>query len=348
MKFTPFVDKSASLALLPSGSIIAQFERRRTLEGRFNFHAADYVLGSASGSFTAQIDPFRQGVSVINEKMRATRVLPTIDSGENDFTVIKLNYGSDKLYDDYTPFVDKFNLQTINATEGLLALIEGKITAASFSSPDSDHPVIQADKNYIVTDIKDGAIEVFPIRFKAFDNKIFSRSLDPIGHDAKKGIKAHIMAGNETLDQGSDRVANLIEWKPVKNPYSPFVDRGGYFVSSSLSIDIVMPGNSYELLSGSILVPNSKHARGQVISKPTAGGPTPFNEDNYKNRMFLQTSFGHMDKDFERVMLQMSSSKADSERHIPFGFKSAQTGFIFTNGGLNVDSLAYGGLKRDA
>jgi len=37
-----------------------------------------------------------------------------------------------------------------------------------------------------------------------------------------------------------------------------------------------------------------------------------------------------------------------SDRMIPEGFKSARTGFIFTNNGLNVDSIAFGGLRNDA
>ena len=54
----------------------------------------------------------------------------------------------------------------------------------------------------------------------------------------------------------------------------------------------------------------------------------------------------NLDADFKTALLNNVSGS--TEDLIPDGFKSARTGFIFTNNGLNVDSIAFGGLRRDA
>ena len=89
-KYAPFVD----VTVLSGSKTLSRLGLKRSPRpSPYNFHAPGYVTGSASGSFTAEIDAFRQGINVSTKAFRASRVLPVIDSGEDDFTVVKLNYG---------------------------------------------------------------------------------------------------------------------------------------------------------------------------------------------------------------------------------------------------------------
>ena len=62
--------------------------------------------------------------------------------------------------------------------------------------------------------------------------------------------------------------------------------------------------------------------------------------------MFSEKSLEDLDSDFFFTVVENVSGSSD--RMIPEGFKSARTGFIFTNNGINLDSIAFGGMKRDA
>ncbi len=90
------------------------FKRSAVLNQKYNPHSDAYIVGEGSGSFTAQIDPFRQGVSVINDQLRAKTTLPTADSA-----VLELNFGDSPGYLENGPFHDKPNYEAIGATEGL-------------------------------------------------------------------------------------------------------------------------------------------------------------------------------------------------------------------------------------
>ena len=76
----PFVDKAGT----SSGSFFIFDQRKSSRNNKYNPHASGYVLSEGSGSFTAQIDHLRQGVSVINDFFKVKSVLPTFDFGDPD------------------------------------------------------------------------------------------------------------------------------------------------------------------------------------------------------------------------------------------------------------------------
>ena len=58
----------------------AEFPVRPAItDQNYNPHSDAYIIGQGSGSFTAQIDPYRQGVSILTDNQRAKAALPTFD-----------------------------------------------------------------------------------------------------------------------------------------------------------------------------------------------------------------------------------------------------------------------------
>lgn len=356
-KFIPFKDTSAPTVIIPvtgpSSRSLAFFGNRRDRVKQgdaYNPHHPGYISSTASGSYTAEIDAFRQGVSILNEQQRAQRILPVIDGGTDDYSVVQLNFGQPSMIDPATPFVDKANFQSLSASSGLLALIEGRITTESISSPKSDMPLLQVGKGYNVVDQLNGAIQVFPVRFKAFSQKIFSRSLSPMGVDVRPGIRASLCGGNEHFEQGTTQIESII---PIATQGgSPFIDSGFYMkdtfvVSASLGVGEVVNGaaTNFEFTS-SIFISDDKHFNAQSLRRRDSFPFVPFNEEKFRSEQYLSEDLSLADPDLKSTVINNLTGSTD--RFIPAGFKSATTGFIFTNKGLNVDSIAFGGMNRDA
>ena len=338
MKYTPFNDQTMTTGgasvdgKIVSSSIVSFSERTRP-RGKYNPHTPGYVAGSASGSITSEIDRFRQGINISTPKYRNLGMGPAIDSGRDDFTVINLNEGQPKLFDDNTVFADKPSFENVSATDGLLAFVQGTITSADISSPNSDQPILQVSKGYNTTYPFAGAIEVIESKLPIFNNKIYSRSLDPAGNDTRLGIKASFAGGNDYYLKGSDQVQTLIPLtETAQNPYH---DKSNAFVS-------VIFNNT----SSIILTPNDRHRRGLQVKAPSAPSPSPFNETVFINKQIKKAELTtHMEQSMKTALLKLSGS---TDRMIPDGFKSSTTGFIFSNDGINLDSIAYGGLNRNA
>jgi len=338
MKYTPFNDKimttgGASVdGKIVSSSIVSFLERTRP-RGKYNPHAPGYVTGSASGSITSEIDRFRQGINISTPKYRNLGLGGAIDSGRDDFIVVNFNEGQPKLFDDNTAFTDKPNFENIGATDGLLAFARGTITNADISSPNSDQPILQASKGYNVTNPFAGAIEVIESKLPLFNNKIYSRSLDPAGNDTRLGIKASFAGGNDYYLKGSDQVQTLIPLtETAQNPYH---DKSDAFVS--------VASGSATLI---IMTPNDRHRRGMQVKAPSAPATSPFNETVFANKQIKKAELTtHMEQSMKTALLNLSGS---TDRMIPDGFKSSTTGLIFSNNGINLDSIAYGGMNRNA
>jgi hypothetical protein len=320
-----YVDRSAQLP----GSHAEFPIRIGPANQKYNPHSSTYVVGEGSGSFTAQIDQYRQGVSVINDQLKAKAALPVADSA-----VLDLNFGESPGYLENGPFHDKPNFESVGATEGLQSLVEGIITTASFSGIKSDQPIFQAGKRYYVSDLHDGVADNFNVILKSFLPKILTRSLDPLGNDVTKGIKASLTFGNESYLRGVDPVQPLVPIKTFGS--SPYVDK--------VAIMGVNPvdGNP----SGSIALDNRVHSIGESLRYQEVYGPRPFDDSLFENRMFTVKQTSNMSNDMKSAIA--SNISGSTETIIPEGFKSARTGFIFTNNGLNVDSIAFGGLRNDA
>lgn len=298
---------------------------------KYNPHSTTYIVGEGSGSFTAQIDPFRQGVSVLTDAQRAKSSLPvfeTKDAGGEE----KYVFGNSFFSDFSWPFIDKPNMENIGSTEGLLAFAKGNITTASFVPKDFE--VVQANKRYILGNILNGTAEALSSIHAAFEPHIFTRSLDPLGNDVTKGIKAGLTFGNESYLRGVDPVQPLIPMKIFGS--SPYVDKVAYMGTNPVD------GNP----SGSIALDNRVHSIGENIRYQEVYGPRPFDDSLFENRMFTVKQTSNMSNDMKVAIAPNVSGS--TEDIIPPGFKSARTGFIFTNNGLNVDSIAFGGLRNDA
>ena len=74
----------------------------------------------------------------------------------------------------------------------------------------------------------------------------------------------------------------------------------------------------------------------------------PFDEVKFLGRSANRKEYENITADIRDKVLANTAVAGSSEIYPPPGFKSATTGFIFTNKGVNVDSLAYGGLDNDA
>lgn len=339
MRYTPFNDQVMTTGgaidgtgKITSSSIVSFSERTRP-RGRYNPHAPGYSTGAGSGSMTSEIDRFRQGINISTPKYRNLGLGAAIDSGRDDFIVVNLNEGQPKLFDDNTVFTDKPNFENISATDGLLAFARGVITSADISSPNSDQPILQASKGYNVTAPFGGSIEVIESKLPIFNNKIYSRSLDPIGNDTRLGIKASFAGGNDYYLKGTDQVQTLTPL--TETAQNPFHDKGNTFVSVKSGI-----------VTASIMTPNDRHRRGLQIKAPSAPTVNPFNETVFINKQIKKAELTtHMEQSMKTALLKLSGS---TDRMIPDGFKSSTTGFIFSNNGINLDSIAYGGLNRNA
>lgn len=308
------------------------------LDQKYNPHDNEYVIGGGSGSFTAQIDPFRQGVSILNDNQRAIAALPTFDP-KNTGIEEKYIFGQSTLSEFAWPFIEKPNMTNVSATEGLFAFAEGKIPTSSFVG--LEYEVVQANKQYFIGNILNGTAEALQGIHAAFKPKIFSRSLDPIGNDVRSGIKAEIMDGNSSYKKGTSLIQPLIPMTVFGS--SPYVER-----FSIAGVGTTGNPTGMSLMSGTVFTPNRKHALGEVIRFEEVYGPVPFDETDFESKMYTKRQIEslNIDDDFKYTLL--SNTSGSSGDMIPDGFKSARTGFIFTNNGLNVDSIAFGGLRRDA
>ena len=338
----PFVDRVDA----QSGSIFTFEKRFAAKNDKYNPHSSNYIFSQGSGSFTAQIDPFRQGVSVINEKLKIRALLPTFDtedlpaSGSRDKLSItsgieeKLIIGQTKFHRSEGPFNDKVNLEKIGETEGLLAFAKGNIPTSSFVT--LDYPIIQAGKKYHIGNLLNGIIDTFDRTYDAATVKIYSRSLSPIEDDPYSGIKADIMEGNSSYKRGSDNILPLIPLTGPVTSSSPFVDRGTRMSQSGIIATV----------SGSIRIPDSRHSKGKQLKFNDQFKPQAFDDSKFASRIFTNNDLKNLSDDFFYTVVENISGS--SAKMIPEGFKSATSGFIFNNNGLNIDSIAYGGMKRDA
>jgi len=326
----------------------AEFPVRTALSNQqYNPHSDAYVIGEGSGSFTAQIDPYRQGVSVLTDTQRAMCALPTFDPN-NAGVDQEYIFGMSNLSDFSWPYIDKPNMENIGASEGLFAFAQGSIPTSSFVT--LEYEVIQTDKRYILSDLFNGTAEAFPRILKGFLPKLFSRSLNPLGDDATPGIKAHIMQGNEAYKKGTSLIKPLIPMQVFGT--SPFVDRGGKAAISpsgnGAGLTGIIAGTGSGSMPALVTTPDRRHGLGKVIAFESVYGPEPFDEASFDSRMFTKAQINSLNLDDDFKFTLLSNISGSTENMIPEGFKSARTGFIFTNNGLNVDSIAFGGLRRDA
>ncbi len=303
---------------------------------QYNPHADAYVVGEASGSFTSQIDPYRQGVSILTDNQRAIAALPTFDP-KNTGIEEKYIFGQSELSSFTWPFIEKPNMTNVSATEGLFAFAQGNIPTSSFV--ELEYEVIQANKRYILGNVLNGVAESLTSIHAAFDSKIFSRSLNPLGVDAQTGIKADIMEGNASYKKGTSLIKPFIPMTIFGS--APFVDRGGKAM-------IGPSGNGSPSMAGLIETPDRRQGLGKFLHFEEVYGPEPYNDTNFESKTFTKSQIDslNLDDDFKYALLNNVSGSSDNM--IPEGFKSSRTGFIFTNNGLNVDSIAFGGLRRDA
>ena len=327
----------------------AEFPVRTALSNQqYNPHSDAYVIGEGSGSLTAQIDPFRQGVSVLTDTQRAMCALPTFNPANAGIDREPTVYGTPTLAPFSWPFIDKPNMENIGATEGLYAHAAGNIPSSSFVA--REFQIIQADKRYVLSDLFNGVAETFPRILKGFLPKIFSRSLNPLGDDATPGIKAHIMQGNEAYKKGTSLIKPLIPMQVFGT--SPFVDRGGKAAISpsgnGAGLTGIIAGTGSGSMPALVTTPDRRHGLGKVIAFESVYGPEPFDEASFDSRMFTKAQINSLNLDDDFKFTLLSNISGSTENMIPEGFKSARTGFIFTNNGLNVDSIAFGGLRRDA
>lgn len=331
----PFLDSLAS----SSGSIFVFDQRKSSKNNKYNPHASGYVLSQGSGSFTTEIDHLRQGVSVINDFFKVRSVLPTFDFGQPDSRMLpsgsksstptsgieeKFIIGHTKIYRTEGPFIDKENLEKIGATGGLLSFVQGKIPTSSFYK--LDYPVIQTNKKYHIGDLLNGTIDTFNRTYAAYIPKILSRSLAPIERDPDIKVSGDIMGGNLSYRKGGDQVLPLIPLQMESTSSAPFVDK--------------------LTKMGAIKIPDRQHAIAKTSKFSSQYTPVPFDDSKFSSRMFTEKSLENLDNDFFFAIVENISGSSD--RMIPEGFKSSRTGFIFTNNGINLDSIAFGGMKRDA
>ena len=172
-------------------------------------------------------------------------------------------------------------------------------------------PVVLDDPSFLDPENFDGVIEPLTIAGRA---SLVAVDFPFFAH----AIKGHIQGGNEDSFQKSDSISAIY---PLALPI-----RTEYWIDS-----VALIGSA---VSGTIEIPGVFPDVERILS--------PFDDTIALDRIRQVDS--NWSGDMRVAIIQMTGSSSDN--YIPFGSKSASTGFAFYGGQLGTDSIAFGGLKR--
>lgn len=284
-------------------------KRREKPDSKYDPHSQDYDRATAKTRDQVNcVAKFTQGVSAKNKKPSGNRVLPLMGTGLDDNIVEVLNYGQPQEF--------KAN----EAFEDIASFSKSSIGANKVADTSAIDFINSGDKQtYALNLINkahddpsqfDGVIEAMTIREVLSNTSIESPVI-------AKSVKGVVSDGNiDTLGKSSN-VTNLLPFATSSAP-NAFLDGGERMA------DIFIPTAVWE-----------KEENGEPFDE------TQSSKRNINTQMLLLSASSDM-------ISAIAALNPQTEQYPPAGFKSSRTGFIFNNGALGVDSIAFGNLRKDA
>lgn len=194
-------------------------------------HPAEGSIINSSSIETAAIDPYRQGVSLTQQKHYDAGTVK-IHAGEPGHVLRRNRYGMDKNFRPDPGFeeLDYFNpVDYLEAQEFGEPLYDGIFT----------FPIITGDNDQIENYWSDGIIEPLPIREVA---SFFSIEMPFMA----RGVRAGIMAGNEDSSRASEWILTVDEFSERTNfGYLDLIDMFGSYSTVGYFINEQPPLEPY-------------------------------------------------------------------------------------------------------
>lgn len=300
--------------------------------GRVGQKVVGNIIGINSSSIsTAEIDQFRQGVEITQNKH--TLGIVKISAGTPGHVVQPLSLGVSNL--DLIPNDNFKELNTFNPVTYLTVMNDSN----GFPEDYYTFPIVTGDTNHAENYLLNGIIEPLTIRAVA---SFFSIEFPFESH----AIRGTLMGGNSDVLYGSsDQVVN-IDYYPQK------LARPKAFMSGSVISGSAAPYPPYKAFANddwyldafeTITVSTSSISIRQTNAFLDTKLNTMISFDDSKEYLKdLGISKQSHGTDMALYLLSLTSSL---ENYIPPGKKSATCGFIFDNAGYaGTDSIAFGGM----
>ncbi len=284
-------------------------KKRPKPDGKYDPHSADYDRAVAKSKTNANcVSKFTQGVSAKNKSPAGNRVLPIAGTGLDDNAVETLNYGVPQLFKSNESFEDIASLTKSEIRAD--KTVDSAVIDFVQAGNTQNYSLNLVNKSHNDPEQFDGVIEAFTIR----DVLSHTSTESPI---IAKSVKGEMQSGNTDSFGKSSMIESL----------TPLSGSGGNisFLDGSEAM-------------GSILLPTAVWEKDDNI--------LPFDgTQNQRNNVNKQSLLLSASSDMISALGNLSPQ---TEQYPPAGFKSSATGFIFNNGALGVDSIAYGNLRNDA
>ena len=283
--------------------------KRPKPDAKYDPHSPEYVRETAkTKSKTNCVQKLTQGVSTKGRKPSGLRVLPVAGTGLDDNEIAVLNLGQPSTFKKNEAFEDIASLTKSEIKSN--KTVDSSVVDFVKDSNGQTYSLDLVNKSYDNPSQYDGIIEPFAIR-AAISNTSTESQFNA------KSVRGSLQDGNLDSFRRSNFIQNL------------------YQLNTSSEVVAFLDGNDK---MGNINLIDSVWDVVRTIQ--------PFDEtQNNDNNINVEALLLSASSDMINAIENLSPS---SEQYPPAGFKSARTGFIFTNGGLGVDSIAFGGLTNNA
>lgn len=291
----------------------------------------DRSIGINSSSIsTADIDAFRQGVEITQEKH--TVGLYKISAGTPGHIIRPVSYGVNEL--DIISTSSFVEIDYFNPVAYLSAMEPGStlLNVITF-------PIITSDNNQLENYLLNGVIEPLSIRpIASFYSIEF-----PI---EAKAFRAALQGGNEDLRRFSSDQVLTVDYVPSKLVPEKILASGS--LTSSLPANRAYENRAWFLDSSKTSLTTSSLATSADIPliddghvNPDLNVLTPFDDLTIYLRKLGITAATHGD-DMVAVFAVMTGSTGN---YVPPGKKSGTAGFAYDNiASIGTDSIAFGGM----
>ena len=284
-------------------------KKREKPDSKYDPHSPDYDRDIAkTKTKTNCVAKFTQGVSAKNKTPSGNRVLPVAGTGLNDNAVETLNFGQAKEFKSNESFEDIASITKSEIKSD--KTVDSAVIDFVEAGNKQTYALNLVNKAHDDPEQFDGVIEVFTIR----DVLSHTSTETPL---IAKSVKGVLSNGNIDSFGKTSMIESLVP------------------LSGSSGTSLFLDGSER---MGLILMPTAVWEKDKNV--------LPFdssqNERNNSNKQSLLLSAS------SDMITAINALTPQTEQYPPAGFKSSQTGFIFTNGAFGVDSIAFGSLKNDA
>jgi len=284
-------------------------KKREKPDSKYDPHSSDYDRDTAKTKDQVNcVAKFTQGVSAKNKTPSGNRALPLMGTGLDDNIIEILNYGQPQEFKSNEAFEDIASFSKSSISANKVA----DTSAIDFinSGDRQTYALNLINKAHDDPSQFDGVIEAMTIREVLSNTSIEN----PI---IAKSVKGVVSDGNIDSFGKSSKITNLLPFATASVP-AVFLDGGERMA------DIFVPTAVWEKEENGVPFDESQN-----------------NKRNVNAQMLLLSASSDM-------ISALGSLNPQTEQYPPAGFKSSRTGFIFNNGALGVDSIAFGNLRKDA